>query len=263
VSNGDPSGPFGGRLAPWLDRPEQAGVLTDFDGTLSAIVDDPASAVPLPGVVALLARLAARYAKVAVISGRPVAYLVERVGPAAGLDLIGLYGLERVSDGHASQHPEATRWRPIVDRVAAAGAAAAPNGVLVEHKGLAVTLHVRTAPEQWDWIEAWAARAAAQSGLVAMPGRRSIELRPPVAADKGTVVDELAAGLQAICFLGDDRGDLPALATLARLAQEGRDTLAVAVASDEAPAELLAAADLVVAGPEGVVALLEALAGAR
>jgi trehalose 6-phosphate phosphatase len=250
-------------LAPWLDRPRQAGVLTDFDGTLSAIVDDPGAAVALPGVTAILARLAARYARVAVISGRPVAYLVDQVGLAPGLELIGLYGLQRVRDGVALQHPEAGRWRPVVDRVAAAALAAAPAGVQVEHKGLAVTLHVRTAPEQAGWMEAWATRAAAETGLEALAGRRSIELRPPVAADKGTVVDELAAGLEAICYLGDDRGDLPAFAALARLAQLGRHTLAVAVASEEAPAELLAAADLVVAGPEGARDLLEALAAVR
>jgi trehalose 6-phosphate phosphatase len=252
-----------GRLAPWLDRPRQAGVLTDFDGTLSAIVDDPGAAVALPGVTAVLARLAARYAKVAVISGRPVAYLVEHLGPAPGLELVGLYGLERVSDGVPHQHPEAVRWRSVVDGVAAAAVLAAPAGIQVEHKGLAVTLHVRTAPALTGWIEAWAAQAAADTGLEALSGRRSIELRPPVAADKGTVVDELVAGLEAICYLGDDRGDLPAFAALARLAQQGRHTLAVAVASDEAPAELLAAADLVVAGPDGALALLEALAAAR
>ncbi len=38
----------------------------------------------------------------------------------------------------------------------------------------------------------------------------SVELRPPVKTDKGTVVDELASGLGAACFFGDDLGDLPA-----------------------------------------------------
>ncbi|HSS11457.1 MAG TPA: hypothetical protein VLL25_16350, partial [Acidimicrobiales bacterium] len=90
-----------------------------------------------------------------------------------------------------------------------------------------------------------------------------VELRPPVEADKGTVVEELASGLDAVCFIGDDRGDLPAFAALARLAAEGRDTLAIAVNSDEAPTELLAAADVVVDGPSGVLDLLEALAPSR
>ena len=89
----------------------------------------------------------------------------------------------------------------------------------------------------------------------------SIELRPPLDTDKGTVVMELADGLEAVCYLGDDRGDMPAFAALARMSEAGRDVLAVAVRSDESPSELLVAADLVVEGPAGVLELLEALAG--
>jgi trehalose 6-phosphate phosphatase len=88
----------------------------------------------------------------------------------------------------------------------------------------------------------------------------SVELRPPLEADKGTVTAQLATGLEAVCFLGDDRGDLPAFAALSELATAGVHTLAVAVASDEAPDELLQAADVVVQGPEEALSLLEVLA---
>jgi trehalose 6-phosphate phosphatase len=249
------------RLAPWLRRPDRAGLLTDFDGTLSPIVDDPATAAPLPGAAHTLARLARRYAQVAVISGRPVAYLAHRLGTASGLVLVGLYGLERIKDGVVEELPEAGRWRAVVDRVATAAEQASPSGVHIERKGLSVVLHTRTAPQASHWVEIWTARAAGATGLVAHPGRRSIELRPPVAADKGTVVDELAQGLDAVCFIGDDRGDLPAFAALDRLSHRGIHTLAVAVDSDESPPELLAAADLVVPGPPGALAFLQALAG--
>jgi trehalose 6-phosphate phosphatase len=254
------------RLSPWLTRPRQAAVLTDFDGTIAPIVVDPAKAVPLPGVPASLASLAARYARVAVISGRPVAYLVEHLGGEADLDgvtLVGLYGLERVRGGRVEEVGAAARWRPVVDQVARAAAREAPAGVGVEHKGLAVTLHVRAAPERQGWVGSWAAAEAAASGLVAHPGRMSVELRPPLDTDKGTVVTELAGGLDAVCYFGDDRGDLPAFAALSRMSQAGRDVLAVAVRSDESPAELLAAADLVVEGPAGVLGVLQALARTR
>ena len=252
------------RLSPWLTHPRQAAVLTDFDGTLAPIVADPTKAVPLPGVPATLASLAARYGRVAVISGRPVAYLVDHLGGEAefdGVTLVGLYGLERVRSGRVEEVSAAARWRPVVDQVARAAAQEAPAGVGVEHKGLAVTLHVRTAPEHQRWVESWAAAEAAATGLVAHPGRMSIELRPPLDTDKGTVVMELADGLEAVCYLGDDRGDMPAFAALARMSEAGRDVLAVAVRSDESPSELLVAADLVVEGPAGVLELLEALAG--
>jgi trehalose 6-phosphate phosphatase len=66
-------------------------VFVDFDGTLAPIVDIPEEARPLPGAAAVLGRLADRYARVAVISGRPVAFLVEHLGSLAGTaELVGL-----------------------------------------------------------------------------------------------------------------------------------------------------------------------------
>jgi trehalose 6-phosphate phosphatase len=251
------------RLAPWWTDPARAGVFTDFDGTIAAIVDDPTDAAPLPGATGTLERLAGRYQRVAVISGRPVAYLIERLGGATGVLLYGLYGLERATGGNPPAVdivPGAARWRPIVDRIAARADTEAPAGVGVEHKGLAVTLHVRTAPQHAGWVATWAEARAGETGLVVHPGKKSVELRPPVDANKGTVLTELSAGLDAVCFVGDDRGDLPAFRALTDLARAGATVLRIAVASDEAPVELLAAADLTVEGPSGALGLLEQLA---
>ncbi|MHB1536791.1 MAG: trehalose-phosphatase, partial [Acidimicrobiales bacterium] len=63
-------------------------------------------------------------------------------------------------------------------------------------------------------------------------------------------------GLAAVCYLGDDRGDLPAFAELERRRAEGATTLAVAVDSPEAPPALIQAADVMVDGPPGALALL-------
>jgi trehalose 6-phosphate phosphatase len=87
----------------------------------------------------------------------------------------------------------------------------------------------------------------------------SYELRPPVERDKGTVVADLAAGRGQVCFLGDDRGDLSAFDALDRLAATGVSAVRIGVSSEEAPAELLDRADLVVDGPEGALAVLRAL----
>jgi len=89
----------------------------------------------------------------------------------------------------------------------------------------------------------------------------SWELVPPVPVDKGTTVLELAEGFDAVCFIGDDRGDLPAFAALDLLAVGGAYALKVVVESDEVPPELLRQADLVVVGPAGVMGFLELLAG--
>jgi len=253
-------------LAPLLDMPARAAVVTDFDGTLSAIVDDPASAMPLPGVVGALHDLAARYRTVAVVSGRPVAFLRDRLEldggrrPPTALVVSGLYGLERLAAGELAVHPAAAISREAVGLVAAEAEATAPRGVHVERKGLSVTLHVRTDPAHLDWARTWAEDAATRHRLVVHPGRMSFELRPPVPVDKGTVVDELVAGSDAACFLGDDLGDLPAFDALDRLAAAGAHVVRIGVRSDEAPPELLRRADAVVDGPGGALAVLRALA---
>ena len=100
-------------------------------------------------------------------------------------------------------------------------------------------------------------QVAAAHGLEVVPGRMVWELRPQVRSDKGDAVRRVAAesGARRLVVAGDDLGDLPAFA----VAAEAGGGLRVAVRSEEAPAELLDAADLVVDGPEGVRELLEHL----
>jgi len=248
-------------LKPFRADPAGTGVFSDFDGTLAPIVDDPAAALPLPGVVDVLARLARRYGRVGVISGRPAAFLQTHLG-GHGLFLSGLYGLEVVTDdGEVEAAAEAERWRPVVEEAAAAASDALADGVSVERKGLAVTIHFRADPGQEDAVAEWVAGQAEVGGLVVHPGRRSLELRPPVERDKGAVLAEAAEGRHQVCFLGDDRGDLSAFDALDRLAAAGVTTVKVGVRSPEAPEELLDRADLVVDGPDGSLAVLRALLG--
>ena len=159
-------------------------------------------------------------------------------------------------DGTVVPDPRVVPWLPVVAGVADRLADGAPEGVLVERKGPAVTVHWRRAPGEADRMAAEVAEEAARTGLVVHPGRRSSELRPPLAIDKGTVVAELAVGCSAACFLGDDLGDLPAFAALGRLADAGASTVGVAVTDAETAPEVAASADLVVDGPEGAAAVL-------
>lgn len=247
-------------LAPFREDPEGTGVFTDFDGTLAPIVDDPAEAAPLDGVVVALEALAGRYGRVGVISGRPASFLVEHLG-GRGVFLSGLYGLEYVEDdGEQVQAiDEAAPWREVVEEVAAAGDADLPAGISVERKGLCLTVHHRRNPSLEPESRAWVEARAEQTGLVVHPARMSFELRPPLERDKGTVLAEAAGGRRQVCFLGDDRGDLTAFDALDRMAGAGATVLRVGVDSAEAPAELLERADVVVDGPEGALRLLRGL----
>ena len=244
-------------LAPFAERPALAAVVLDFDGTLSPIVDVAAEARPVDGAVELLDRLAGRLGLVAVMSGRPVDFLRRLLPPSVALS--GLYGLEVIRDGVRRDLPGAGAWREVVADVARISVDRGPEGMVVEPKGLSLTLHYRTRPDVAPAVVAWAEKQAARSGLVARPAKMSVELHPPIAVDKGTALEALTAGLAAVCYAGDDQGDLPAFDALDRLAAAGVHTLRVAVASPEAPPELVERADLLVDDPGGVVALLRRL----
>ena len=82
-SSGDAAARLPALLQPLAAEPERSALFLDFDGTLSAVVVDPTGARPLPGVPALLAELAAAFALVAVISGRPTAFLADVLERAA------------------------------------------------------------------------------------------------------------------------------------------------------------------------------------
>jgi trehalose 6-phosphate phosphatase len=246
-------------LAPFADRPADAAVVVDFDGTLSPIVADPAAARPLEGTVDALVDLAARLGLVAVMSGRPVDFLRQFV--PGEIVLSGLYGLEVVRDGRRSDHPGAGAWREAVADVVRSSADRGPAGMGVESKGLSLTLHYRTHPELGPEVVEWARQQAARSGLEVRTAKMSVELHPPIAADKGTALEALVEGLGVVCFVGDDRGDLPAYDGLDRLASRGVHAVRVAVAGTETPAELVDRADVVVDGPAGVLAFLRGLAG--
>jgi trehalose 6-phosphate phosphatase len=242
------------------DDPAAAGIFVDYDGTLADIVDDPARAVPRPGAREALDQLAKRYHRVAVLSGRSVDFLITRLPRSVVLS--GLYGLEQVIDGRRYDHPLGGVWREVIEDVSMQSEVGGPEGMRVETKGLSLTLHFRGRSDREPQVRAWAERQAARSGLELRSARQSFELHPPLPVDKGTSLLDLAKGLTAAAFFGDDLGDLPAFDALDELATHGVATVRVGVRSGEAVPELLDRADLVVDGPAGVLTTLQSLAAA-
>ena len=172
--------------------------------------------------------------------------------------------MEEVRGGELASDPAAEAVRPAVRAVLAelaADPAVTGSGAHLEDKGISAAVHWRRVADRDRWagpLAAAARAAAARHGLRPEPGKLVVELRPAIRADKGTAVAKVAAdaGAELVVVAGDDRGDLAAFRAVEELAAAGRDGLRVAVASAEAPAELLDRADLVVAGPEGLRDLL-------
>ncbi|UQI48430.1 trehalose-phosphatase [Streptomyces sp. HU2014] len=258
-------------LAALLACPDRAVVALDFDGTLAEIVPDPERARAHPGAVPALARLAPRLRSVAVITGRPAGVAV-RYGGLAGvpelahLVVLGHYGAERwdAATGTVSApapHPGVAAVQAELPGVL--DASGAWRGTWVEDKGRAIAVHTRRAADPqaaFDALSGPLAGLAARHGLIVEPGRFVLELRPP-GVDKGAAlaayVRETGAG--AVLYAGDDLGDLAAFAAVGKLRAEGLPGVLVCSGSAEVT-ELAEHADLVVDGPGGVVALLEALA---
>ncbi|HZD00750.1 MAG TPA: trehalose-phosphatase [Actinomycetes bacterium] len=248
--------------------PERTALCLDFDGTLAPIVPDPETARPLEGTVELLGRLAARFAAVALISGRPAAFLIAHAA-APGVRLLGLYGLEEVRDGQVRiVDPALAAAQPAVRAALAdlrAAATVRDSGAYLEDKGSALGVHLRRVAEPQRWagpIETTVREVAGRHGLEVLPGRLVWELKPAVRRDKGDAVRQVvdSSAATAVVVAGDDRGDLPAFEVVTDLAERsGLEGLRIAVRSAEAPPELLARADLVVDGPEGLRAYLEGL----
>jgi trehalose 6-phosphate phosphatase len=255
-------------LAALLADPGRALLGLDFDGTLSPIVPDPDQARAHPDVPPVLRRLAGLGVRLAVVTGRPAALAVEYgdLAGVPGLEVLGHYGLERWRAGEVTGPAEsagvAAARRRLPDLLAQAGA---PDGVYVEDKGRAVAVHTRRAADPqaaFDTLRPALEALAEETGLVVEPGRLVLELRPP-GGDKGdalrSLVEETAPSV--VAFVGDDLGDLAAFAAVERLRAEGVPGLLVCSGSTEVTA-LAERADLVVDGPEGVVALLGAVADA-
>ena len=224
------------RLRESVEEAEGVLLCLDFDGTLAPIVDDPAdAAVPAASASALSALAGRPTVDLAVVSGREVSDVRERVG-LDGIAYAGNHGLERWHDGVRTPHPEAEHRRGAV-------AAACESirdrltdvpGTRVEDKGLTATVHHRLADHAGAEAARTATRDAADAAdLVWTRGRGFLELGPDLQWDTGRAVRELQPFVddRLVVYVGDDTTDEDAFEAVAPSGVaiqvgDGRDTAA-------------------------------------
>jgi len=191
-------------LAALAAEPARALVASDYDGTLSPIVDDPAAAVAVPGAVAALTRLAARVGTVAIITGRPAADAVSLggLGDVPGLIVLGHYGAQRWQDGVLSAPPappgiEAAR--EALPKLLAE--VSAPAGTTIEDKGTALAVHTRRTADPaaaLALLREPLSRLADDTALTLEPGRLVLELRCAGSPPSGVPARSSSAGTTSV-----------------------------------------------------------------
>jgi trehalose 6-phosphate phosphatase len=249
--------PLADVVAPLVADPRHGAVVCDIDGTLAPIAATPEQATVLPGALAQLERLAGRYALVACVTGRPAAQ-ARRMIPIERVAISGNHGLEVMQGDTVTVVPPAARYTEAIHQalLLVENDGLLPEyGARVEDKGITFTVHYRTSPRPdhaLRYLETEIVPKLDRAGLAWSFGRMVLEVRPPVAVDKGSAIKRLRGRrrIGQLLYVGDDRTDLDAFREA---------TIRIAVRSHEGPRRLLAEADAVVEGPEAVVEMLSSL----
>ncbi|WP_406600845.1 trehalose-phosphatase [Microvirga rosea] len=191
---------------------EDWALFLDFDGTLVDIVERPEAVAVDPNLPEILASLEARLGgALAIISGRPIAFLDQHLGTRR-FDMAGLHGLEHRIEGDLflcdpDDHP---RLREMVERLEEI--LRSRPGILIEDKGCSVAIHWRLAPIEREFVHSvvHSALEALGSDYRVQFGKAVAEILPS-AAGKGKVIEKFLQyspyhGRRPI-FVGDDLTD--------------------------------------------------------
>jgi trehalose 6-phosphate phosphatase len=152
------------------EHPARSGLVLDFDGVLSPIIEDPAaSALPDRAAVAL-ERLSRHLGLLAVISGRPAAFLEDRIR-IPGVPLLGSYGIERSDEGVRRVDAGAAMWMARVSEASLVlrELLADSPGLRVEEKTVSVAVHWRQAPGCGSNQASWSRSSARRSTSTRVP----------------------------------------------------------------------------------------------
>jgi trehalose 6-phosphate phosphatase len=204
-------------------------LLLDYDGTLTPIVPHPDAARLSPTMQTVLRALCThpRY-RVGIVSGRALADL-QALLTGNGFYLAGNHGLEIEGPEGRYLYPEAQALRPRIHALTQAlrcDLAGIP-GVLIEDKGVTLSVHYRRVPAAHvpmlkERVRVRAGPAVEAKMLTIRTGKAILEVRPHVPWDKGEAVRWIVERLRQekpivnvlALYLGDDETDEDAFRVL-------------------------------------------------
>lgn len=206
------------------EHPSKCALFLDVDGTLLDIAPTPGEVVVPPDLPELLVRLSKGLdGALAILTGRQLSEIDELLAPAM-LVGAGVHGAElRTTPGGPITRVATALPETLVEQLGALGRL---PGIIAEPKGPGFAIHYRQTPDLKPVVEA-EIRALIErypEDLVLCPGRKLFEVIPQ-GHSKGSALETLAA-LPAFAdrmpiMLGDDVGDVPALAAAQKLGGVG------------------------------------------
>jgi len=228
--------------------PKQVLLVSDFDGTLSEIVPEPAKAVGLTESLLALGRLAQLLAKVVILSSRTNAELARFV-PVPGVQLVGDSGLPKP---HGDELRALKRFNTEAPKLLSA-----TPGAWLEIKPASSAVHFRNAAISGKKVLALLRPLLRETGLYGGLGRKVIEVHSPQST-KGNYLEALIKRTKpgGLVCLGDDENDRSVFAVASTLAVPH---LSVGVGSTEVPPDLFDFCDLIVEGPPEAARFLRTL----
>ena len=209
-------------VAATLAQADHVLLLSDYDGTLTPIVEHPELAHLSTATRSLLQELAQqqRYT-VGIISGRALRDLKLRVGVESML-YAGNHGLEVEGASVSFVHPVAEEFKAVAHELnlALQRGISTIKGAFVEDKGLSLSVHYRLAdserePEVKSAFEHAVSEPRRLGKVRTTAGKKVYEVRPAVDWDKGKAIAMVVAETSraqpesrtTAVFLGDDLTD--------------------------------------------------------
>jgi trehalose-phosphatase len=207
-------------------------LLSDYDGTLTPIVDRPQDAV-LSNSMKTKLRTLVNHASfsIGIISGRSLREIKDMVG-IEGIHYAGNHGLEIDGPSLSYINPQAQKAQMKVKDIAhqLIETLGDIDGVIIEDKHFSLSVHYRLVEKRYvqqvvDIFQQITSPEVDNGNIRISYGKKVLEVRPPVDWHKGkaaeTIIKEIehptSSKVKVIIYLGDDSTDEDAFKTIRRL----------------------------------------------
>lgn len=220
-------------------------VITDVDGTLSEIVQEPDDAIVDDEMKVILRNLVNKFQFLIFITGRTIRN-VRKMVDIFGALYIGNHGMEYLENDEIVLGPEISGYRKEIGEIEAKLKNRLNlSGLIFENKKTCLTIHYRMNENQemariiiLDEIK----KLGLSRDLKVSEGKKVIEIKPQTGNNKGTIIRRMVDDHQIhqLIYCGDDTTDVDAFEAIKRLNMKPSfNGISIAVLSNETPVNVV------------------------